>query len=116
VGFSEPEFDEAPHAEAVARHLGTDHTTLYVQAADALSLVPRLAETFDEPFADTSQLPTMLVSELARRQVTVALSGDGGDELFAGYGRYFDILDLQRGLSRVPDGLRRGLPRHRGSP
>ena len=110
IGFSEPEFDEAPYAEAVARHLGTDHTTLYVHAADALALVPRLAETFDEPFADTSQLPTMLVSELARRHVTVALSGDGGDELFAGYARYFDILDLHRGLSRIPGPLRRFVP------
>ncbi len=107
IGFSEPGLDEAPYARAVARHLGTDHTELYLGPDDAVALVPRLAETFDEPFADNSQLPTMLVSELARRHVTVALSGDGGDELFAGYGRYFSILNLWRGLMRLPPPLRR---------
>lgn len=108
VGFREPSYDEAPFARAVARHLGTDHTELYVDAAAALELVPRLAETFDEPFADHSQLPTLLISQLARRHVTVALTGDGGDELFAGYGRYFAILKLLRMLGPLPMSLRQG--------
>jgi asparagine synthase (glutamine-hydrolysing) len=106
IGFDDPTHDEAPHARAVARHIGTDHTELYVGPGDALALVPHLTTTFDEPFADNSQIPTMLVSALARRQVTVALSGDGGDELFAGYGRYFAILNLWRGMRRLPPLLR----------
>jgi asparagine synthase (glutamine-hydrolysing) len=107
IGFEGSATDEAPHAHRVAQHLGTRHTELYVGAADALAVVPQLAEIFCEPFADSSQVPTLMVSRMARRQVTVALSGDGGDELFAGYDRYFRVLDGWRRVRSVPRSVRR---------
>lgn len=107
IGFHEARYNEAEHAKAVARHLGTRHTELYVGEAELLSVVPRLAGMYDEPFADSSQIPTFLVAELARQHVTVALSGDGGDELFAGYDRYAQGAGLMAGLGRLPLGLRR---------
>jgi asparagine synthase (glutamine-hydrolysing) len=107
IGFDQHEFDEAAHARAVAKHLGTDHTELHLTGADALAVVPRLAEMFDEPLADPSQIPTFLVCELARREVTVALTGDGGDELFGGYNRYVQGERLIAGFERWPSLFRR---------
>jgi asparagine synthase (glutamine-hydrolysing) len=107
IGFHERAYDEAAAAARVAAHLGTAHTELYVSPADALAVIPQLPTLYDEPFADSSQLPTYLVSQLARRNVTVALSGDGGDELFAGYTRHVRGEQLWRRMSRTPMPLRR---------
>ncbi|OZB53437.1 MAG: asparagine synthase (glutamine-hydrolyzing) [Stenotrophomonas sp. 14-69-23] len=112
IGFEDSDHDEAPLAREVATHLGCDHTELYVSGAGALAVVPELPAMFDEPFADASQVPTALVARLARRGVTVALSGDGGDELFFGYTRYQRALRNWHALQRVPAPLRRWLGRH----
>jgi len=112
IGFEGSHHDEAPLAKALARHLGTDHTELYVSGADALAVVPQLPAMFDEPFADASQVPTALVARLARGAVTVALSGDGGDELFFGYGRYQRALRNWAMLGKVPAPLRRWMAAH----
>jgi asparagine synthase (glutamine-hydrolysing) len=107
IGFRETGYNEADHAGAVARHLGTDHAALHVTAVQARDVIPSLATWFDEPFADSSQIPTFLLSKLARHHVTVSLSGDGGDEAFAGYRRYVLGDVLQRRLLALPLGLRR---------
>ena len=109
AGFEDSAFDEAPHAAAIARYLGTEHSELYVRSEDALDLIPRLPEIYDEPFADSSQIPTTLISRIASRHVKVALSGDGGDELFAGYTRYAVGQQLWRVMGSLPAGLRRGV-------
>jgi len=109
IGFAERQYDEASYARAVARHLGTDHTELYVAPADLLAVVPRMSTIYDEPFGDSSQIPTTLLAALTRQHVTVSLSGDGGDELFGGYERYRRGRLLEQVLGRVPGPLRRAL-------
>jgi asparagine synthase (glutamine-hydrolysing) len=106
IGFHEARYNEAKFAAEVADHLGTHHTELYVGDTDLRDVIPRLPEIYDEPFADSSQIPTFLVAKLAREHVTVALSGDGGDELFCGYDRYVQGRDLLSKLGRMPGGLR----------
>jgi asparagine synthase (glutamine-hydrolysing) len=107
IGFEAGDYDEAEHARAVARHLGTDHTELRLSPEAALELIPSLPDFYDEPFADSSALPTALVSRLARQSVTVALSGDGGDEIFLGYNRHRLLGRLTRRLEAVPLTARR---------
>ncbi len=109
IGFHAEGYDEAQHAKAVARHLGTDHTELYVTEREALDVVGRLPHIYCEPFADASQIPTYLVAKLARQHVTVSLSGDGGDELFSGYTRYAVAHDMWPWLGKIPSPARRAL-------
>ena len=107
VGFENAGFDEAGHAKAVAQHIGTEHGELYLSDARALELVPSLADWYDEPFADSSALPTWLVAQMAREHVTVALSGDGGDEVFFGYNRYHAAAAIWRNVGHIPTTFRR---------
>ncbi len=107
IGFADASYDEAKYAAAVARHLGTDHTEWYVTPKDAMDVIPKLPAMYDEPFADSSQIPTHLVSAMARRHVTVSLSGEGGDELFGGYRRYFEGQRVLRLFGHVPAAVRR---------
>jgi asparagine synthase (glutamine-hydrolysing) len=106
IGFSDAAYDESAIARQVAEHLRTDHTEIRLDASDALNLVPQIPDWFDEPFADSSQLPTYLVAQVTRKQVTVALSGDGGDELFAGYPKYAWLDQIWRAAGRLPAPLR----------
>jgi len=104
IGFSEKDYNEAQQAKKIAEHLGTEHTELYVTPQEALEIIPRLPDLYDEPFSDSSQIPTCLVSEMTKNYVTVSLSGDGGDELFGGYNRYFfgrSIWNKIRWMPRV---------------
>jgi asparagine synthase (glutamine-hydrolysing) len=109
IGFEDPKFNEADHARAIARHLGTEHHEQYVKPQDCLALVDRLPTVYDEPFADVSQVPTLLVAGLARESVTVVLSGDGGDELFGGYTHYFEALAQWRRMRPLPAFVRAGM-------
>jgi asparagine synthase (glutamine-hydrolysing) len=106
IGFDDPAYDESASAEAVAEYLGTSHTSYRLTQADLLEFIPRLASIYDEPFADASQIPTALVSQVARRDVTVALSGDGGDEIFGGYNRYLLGPRVQAYCTALPRSLR----------
>ena len=106
IGFHEEGYNEAEHAKAIARYLGTEHTELYVRPEEARNVIPLLPNLYDEPFSDSSQIPTFLVSKLAKQHVTVSLSGDAGDELFGGYNRYFWANSIWKKIGKVPKPLR----------
>jgi len=106
IGFHEKGFDESPYAKQVAEHLGTNHTEYYCTQKDALEIIPKLADMYDEPFGDSSAIPTALVSQLARKDVTVSLSADGGDEIFAGYGKYDSSLNYMNNFFKIPKTFR----------
>src|SRR6185295_3078099 len=109
IGFDDPRYDESRFARQVAQHLGTRHTEKIVTAQDMLGVMGEWAGLFDEPFGDQSGVPTYLVSKMAREHVKVALSADGGDELFSGYSHYGVVLERERSLSKIPSALRRAL-------
>ncbi|HCW09225.1 MAG TPA: asparagine synthase (glutamine-hydrolyzing), partial [Cytophagales bacterium] len=107
IGFDDNSYNEAPWAKKIASHLGTNHTELYMDSRQALDVIPHLADIYDEPFADSSAIPTFLVSRLTRQQVKVALSGDGGDEQFGGYSRYWMTLSMAKWMGYIPIGCRK---------
>ena len=107
IGFHAKEFDEAKHARIVANHIGTNHFDMYVSDHDALNVIPHLPNIYDEPFADSSQIPTYLVSKFAKQEVTVALSGDAGDELFGGYNRYVFAEKMFSKIMKGPISIRK---------
>ena len=111
IGFESASFDEAPFAKAVASHIGTEHAELYVTAQQALGAIPEMPKLYDEPFADSSQIPTYLLCKMAGENVTVSLSGDAGDELFGGYNRYMWGPKIWNKLDRVPLPLRHFIAR-----
>jgi len=106
IGFHEKGFDEAPYAKEVAKHLGTNHTEYYCTSQDAIKIIPKLATIYDEPFGDSSAIPTVLVSELAKKDVSVCLSADGGDEIFAGYDKYITALNYHNKFSNMNDNIK----------